>query len=131
MQVLSCAFCQMFKKALSTEHILDDYFWLFVMLLYKRDETISDQSKSIKYYMFMYLWTQLCNRHWNLRKNHTIVDTTFGTKQRNQAKLDSTKKLWTLPLLNSWMLWPTFYFRMGDWALSSVSNQFWNFYNIF
>ena len=41
---------------------------------------------------------------------HTFLEKVFGTKQRNQAKLYRSRKLWYLFLGIFWLLQPKFYF---------------------
>ena len=58
------------------------------------------------------------------------MDKIFGTKYRNQVKLDRTRRGWYLLLRVFWLLLPKLNFWRGDRALGYVSPQIWDFPNI-
>ena len=60
----------------------------------------------------------------------TTLGKVFGTRWRNPAKLDRTRKVWYLLLHVFWLLLPKFNFCRGDGALGYVSTQIWDAPNI-
>ena len=62
--------------------------------------------------------------------SQTILDKTFGSKQRKSVKLDRSRKVWYLLLCVFRLLLPKFNFWKGDWTLGYVSTQIWDFPNI-
>ena len=59
----------------------------------------------------------------------TIVEKINGKSK--EVKQNWTRPgLWDLVLRNFWLLWLKFYLWKGDWALSSVSTQLWDFPNL-
>ena len=57
----------------------------------------------------------------------------FGTKYRNEVKLDKARKIWYLLFLYILLFWlqlPKCDFWKIDWALGYVSSQNWDFPNI-
>ena len=68
-----------------------------------------------------------CAYHW---VRTIIVDKIYGTMSRNLAKLDRTRTLWNMFLLNIWPLVPNFYMWNDDWVLGSASSTFCDIPNI-
>ena len=60
----------------------------------------------------------------------TILEKTFGTKWRNQVKLERSRKLWLLLQGNFWLLLKKKKFWKDDRALGFISIQLWHFVNI-
>ena len=60
---------------------------------------------------------------------HTVLDKIFENKSQNQAKLETTTKIWYIDLPIFWLQLSKFYYWKGDYELGTVSTQIWDLSN--
>ena len=94
---------------------------------------LSEEEDTRKFSCFHYctINNNLGKSEWTRFLNSTFFNFVFCSCQQNWNKIkkseNRTRKLWYLLLRIYWLLLPKIYFWKRDWALDSLSTQFWDF----